>query len=86
MPLILRELRKDDGSPLREIHVDAELRRVLADLLGESLEYIVGAGFGSAFPLDEAKFAMIKERFALDVVWDDADWFAEEIRESPLDP
>lgn len=83
MPWVLREIAKDDGGDLREIHVDGELRRVFADLLGESLEYVLGPALGAAAPLDQERFATIKELFALDIHWNEATWFLEEMTKAP---
>lgn len=73
MPWIVREFAKDDGELLREIDVDEQLTFVLANLLGESPDDMIGA----VFPLDKARFAHIKELFGLDPEWDDAEWCVE---------
>lgn len=84
MPWIVRECTKDDGER-REIHVDGELTRAFAGLLGQSLDDMLGAGFGASFPLNQERFAKLREIFAFDPAWDDAEWFLEETRKGPSD-
>ena len=84
MPWVLREVAKSGGGLLREVHVDAELRRVFAELLGETLEYMLGPALGAAAPLDQERLAKVNELFALDLDWNDAAWFLEEMRDTPM--
>ena len=73
---IVRESK--GGTVVRDWMLDDELTRVFARVLGESLDYMQGDGFGAAYPLDQSRFTLITELLGLDLRWDDADWFVEE--------
>lgn len=77
---MLRESRA--GTGVRNWMLDDELTRLFANVLGESLDYLQGDGFGAAFPLHESRFARITDLLGLDLSWGDADWFVEEMSRS----
>lgn len=81
MPWVVTELGAD-GTVLRTIDVDEALLHVFAELTGGTTDDMIG----TSFPLDEARYAVLRRRFDLEPGWPDADWFLEDTCKGPWPP